>query len=240
MKNIFSFCIVALFLYMINCQAQESGNDDKSVSNTDTDPFDFTWIKSSEEIKLATANIYFHGKSEGKYLDKEKWTGKIIGDIFFQPKACKSLSQGLYLQNFSVQVNEDSSINVLDPEQSPFLKSKKVIFENGKVVITYDNREPIIFETGRFLNQLHRNKPKSSSYDTFQSEVLKVFFATDRNAVYRTYLVKWKGQEVIASDLLGTSEYSIGDTISVLVSNHPHPNGEDKPRHLSFQVLPKR
>ena len=238
MKNIMTFCIVTLFLFMFNCRAQESTNDTASVSSTD--PFDFSWIKQSEEIKLATANIYFHGRSEGKYIDNEKWIGKITGDIFIQPKACKSLSQGLYLQNFSVQVNEDSSINVLDPEQSPFLKSKKVIFENGKVVITYDNREPIIFETGRFLNQLHGNKPKSSSYDTFQSEVLKVFFATDRNAVYRAYLVKWKGQEVIASDLLGTSEYSIGDTISVLVSNHPHPNGEDKPRHLSFQVLPKR
>jgi hypothetical protein len=158
MKNILAFCIPFLVLFAFICRAQESTNDTTVVSSTD--PFDFAWIKSSEEIKLATGNIYFHGKSEGKYVDNEKWIGKITGDIFLQPKACKFLHYGLYLQDYSIQVNEDSSFNVLSPEQPPFSKSKKVIFENGKVVIIFDNREPILIDTGRFINPPPRNKPK--------------------------------------------------------------------------------
>ena len=126
MKTILVFCIASLSLFMFNCRAQESTDNPTSVSSTE--PFDFSWIKQSEEIKLATGNIYFYGKSEGKYVDNEKWLGKITGDIFLQPKACKFLSHELYLQGFTIQVNEDSSINIIAPEQAPFINSKKVIF----------------------------------------------------------------------------------------------------------------
>ncbi len=74
------------------------------------------------------------------------------------------------------------------------------------------------------------------SHERFGSEVLKVFSAKDGDAVFRAYLVKWKGQEVIASDPLVMTDYQVGDQITVLVINLPYPKGKIGPRLLSFQV----
>lgn len=76
------------------------------------------------------------------------------------------------------------------------------------------------------------------THETFKAEVLKVFSATDSNAVFRAYLVKWKGQEVIVSDPLVSSDYRVGDTVSVLAMNQPFPNDQAKPRLLHFQIMP--
>ena len=84
--------------------------------------------------------------------------------------------------------------------------------------------------------------PASSpgTHETFKAEVLKVFSATDSNAVFRAYLVKWKGQEVIVSDPLVSSDYRAGDTVSVLAMNQPFPQGQAKPRLLHFVITPAR
>ena len=78
----------------------------------------------------------------------------------------------------------------------------------------------------------------SSSDETFKAEVLKVFSAKDGDALFRAYLVKWKGQETIASDPLVMSDYSVGETIKVLALNLPYPKGKRGPRLLNFQVAP--
>ena len=78
----------------------------------------------------------------------------------------------------------------------------------------------------------------SATHETFKAEVLKVFSATDGKAVFRAYLVKWKDQEVIASDPLVSSDNRVGDTVSVLAMNQPFPKDQAKPRLLAFQILP--
>jgi len=75
--------------------------------------------------------------------------------------------------------------------------------------------------------------------ENFASEVLKVFSAKDGDAVFRAYLVKWKGQEVIASDPLAKSDYKVGEMITVLAMNLPSPKGHAGPRLLNFHVPPK-
>ena len=72
----------------------------------------------------------------------------------------------------------------------------------------------------------------------FEAKVLKVFAAKDGAAIFRAYVVKWKDQEVIASDSLAKSNYKEGDTISVLAMNHPFPKGQEPHRLLAFTVVP--
>jgi hypothetical protein len=77
------------------------------------------------------------------------------------------------------------------------------------------------------------------SNQRFKSEVLKVFSAKDGDALFRAYLVKWKGQEIIAGDPLVKTDYHVGDTITVLAMNLPFPKGQTGPRLLSFHVPPQ-
>jgi hypothetical protein len=74
--------------------------------------------------------------------------------------------------------------------------------------------------------------------ERFDAKVLKVFAAKDGAAVFRAYLVSWKGQEVIVSDPLVKAEYKEGDSIPVLAMNHPFPQGKEPHRLLAFTVLP--
>lgn len=74
----------------------------------------------------------------------------------------------------------------------------------------------------------------------FEAKVLKVFTAMDGEAIFRAYLVKWKEQEVIASDPLAKSDHKEGDTISVLAMNHPFPQGQAAHRLLAFTVVRTR
>jgi hypothetical protein len=74
--------------------------------------------------------------------------------------------------------------------------------------------------------------------ERLELKVLKVFAAKDGEAVFRAYLVQWKGQEVIVSDSLARSSYKEGDTIPVLAMNHPFPQGAESHRLLTFTVGP--
>ena len=71
----------------------------------------------------------------------------------------------------------------------------------------------------------------------FELKVLKVFSAKNGKAIFRAYLVKWKNQKVVASDVLAKTDYKVGDTITVLVMKHPHPNEEEKHGLLAFQIM---
>jgi hypothetical protein len=76
----------------------------------------------------------------------------------------------------------------------------------------------------------------ASSHETAHLKVLKVYAANDGEALFRAYVVEWKGQEVIVSDNLVRTDYKVGDTIRVLVMNHPFPRGAEKYRLLSLTV----
>ena len=68
--------------------------------------------------------------------------------------------------------------------------------------------------------------------------VIKVYAASDGEARFRAYVVKWKDQEVIVSDSLARTNYKEGDIISVLAMNHPVPRGQESHRLLAFTVVP--
>jgi hypothetical protein len=77
-----------------------------------------------------------------------------------------------------------------------------------------------------------------SSYERADLQVLKVFSADDDGAVFRSYLVSWKGQEVIVSDNLAKTDFHVGDTATVLVMKNKYPLGKAGPDLLSFAVVP--
>jgi hypothetical protein len=71
-------------------------------------------------------------------------------------------------------------------------------------------------------------------------KVLKVFSAKDGAAIFRAYLVEYKGQEVVVSDTLAKTHYREGDTVAVLVMNLPFPQGREEYRLLHFSIAPSR
>lgn len=76
--------------------------------------------------------------------------------------------------------------------------------------------------------------------ERFDAKVVKVFAAKDGAALFRCYVVLWKGQEVIVADPLVKSDYKEGDTITVLALNSPYPQGREAYRLLNFTVVPQR
>jgi hypothetical protein len=70
--------------------------------------------------------------------------------------------------------------------------------------------------------------------------VVRVLLASDGDAISRAYLVRWKGQDVVAEDILATSDYHVGDQIKVLVVKTPFPNKRRPYGLLSFHILPKK
>ena len=139
MKKILYSGIAAMLLFMAGCCTQNPDNKTKPKPDPKPVPVDFSWIKSSKEINLATGNIYFHGTAEGQYIEAGKWVGKITGDIFCKPKPEKFLMHGLYIPNCTIQVNKDCSINVTAPKDILSVSDKKITFEEGVVVVTGDS-----------------------------------------------------------------------------------------------------
>jgi hypothetical protein len=76
-----------------------------------------------------------------------------------------------------------------------------------------------------------------NSHESAELKVLKVFSARDGDAVFRAYMVSWKGQEVVVPDTLAKTDYRVGDTATVLVMNHDYPKGKAGPRLLHFEIL---
>lgn len=77
-----------------------------------------------------------------------------------------------------------------------------------------------------------------NSHQRVELQVLKVFSARDGDAVFRAYMVNWKGQEVVVPDTLAKTNYQVGETVWVLVMNHDYPKGKAGPRLLGFEILP--
>jgi hypothetical protein len=88
------------------------------------------------------------------------------------------------------------------------------------------------------LRAAESESPRLTDYQITKLKVVKVYYAKDGDAVFRAYAVKWKGQEVIASDDLALTHYKVGDTINVMVITSPTHNGEGKHGIMQFRTSP--
>ncbi len=77
----------------------------------------------------------------------------------------------------------------------------------------------------------------AGSYGTEQAEVRKVFSAEEDGARFRAYHVRWKDQDVIVSDMFGTTAFKEGDTISFMVQNIEVPAADKKMKLLQFMMI---
>lgn len=77
----------------------------------------------------------------------------------------------------------------------------------------------------------------AGTHERAELKVLKVFAARDGEAIFRAYLVEWKGQEVVAEDRLVKTDHKVGETVSILVMRMPFPQGKESYDLLHFSVL---
>lgn len=75
------------------------------------------------------------------------------------------------------------------------------------------------------------------SYGTEQAEILTVFAAEVEGARFRAYQIKWKGQDVIVSDPLGTTDFSKGDTITFMVQKLEMPVLGRELKMIQFMIM---
>jgi len=61
-----------------------------------------------------------------------------------------------------------------------------------------------------------RSEPDSNS-QKIDVKVIKVFSLSDDHANFRAYIVDWKGQEVVATDVSARTKYKEGDIITVFL-----------------------
>ena len=77
-------------------------------------------------------------------------------------------------------------------------------------------------------------------FNTVQSQVLKVFSAEDNGARFRAYQVKWNSHDIIVSDMLGTTDFKEGDTITFIAQNIEVPARDKKLKILQFMLMDAR
>lgn len=75
------------------------------------------------------------------------------------------------------------------------------------------------------------------NFGTVKSEVLKVFSAEDNGARFRAYQVKWKDQDIIVSDMFGTTDFQEGDPITFMFQNIEAPAGQETMKMLQFILM---
>ena len=74
-------------------------------------------------------------------------------------------------------------------------------------------------------------------FGTEQAQVLKVFSAEDNGARFRAYQVKWKNQDIIVSDMFGTTDFKEGEAITFMSQNIEVPAGEKNLKMLQFMMM---
>jgi len=75
------------------------------------------------------------------------------------------------------------------------------------------------------------------SYETLDSEVLRVYRADHDGARFRAYIVKWKDQEVVVSDPLSSTDKNVGDKITFIAQTIEMPVGEKKVSMIQFMIV---
>jgi hypothetical protein len=71
---------------------------------------------------------------------------------------------------------------------------------------------------------------------SFEGKIVKVFTAKEGEAIFRAYVVAWKGNEVVVQDPLAETHYKEGDPIDVFPMNLPYPQNREPHRLLHFKV----
>jgi hypothetical protein len=77
----------------------------------------------------------------------------------------------------------------------------------------------------------------TGGYETVQSEVLKVYSAEDQGARYRAYVVKWRDQEIVVSDQLGSTDKKVGDNITFMAHRIEMPEEDKTLKILQFMIM---
>lgn len=97
-----------------------------------------------------------------------------------------------------------------------------------------------VLTASRFMaSSAKENTPSAAGHtaEVIRMPVLKVYSAKEtNNAAFRCYAVKWKGQEVIVSDIMADSDYKVGDIIPVMAINMSTTGKTTHARILTFQV----
>jgi len=62
------------------------------------------------------------------------------------------------------------------------------------------------------------------SMETFEGKVLKVYTAENKGARFRAYVVKWNNQEIVVSDMYGTTDKKEGDNVKFVVQQMEMPD----------------
>ena len=88
-----------------------------------------------------------------------------------------------------------------------------------------------------------RNALKDMKMETHNSKILKVFFALEGDAQFVAYKVKWKGQEIIITDMFSKVPKNVGDSINFISQSMQLPNMgnagiEGRKSILQFTVMP--
>ena len=78
--------------------------------------------------------------------------------------------------------------------------------------------------------------PVGMKAEQVEAEVLKVYSMEDQGAKYRAYVVKYKGNEVIVSDNMATTNKQVGDKLKLTVFRHEASAGTLKINSLRFEV----
>ncbi len=77
----------------------------------------------------------------------------------------------------------------------------------------------------------------AGGFETAQSKVIKVYSAEEDGARFRAYVVNWKDNEVIVTDVLGRTHKKVGDTITFMANRIEMPQGEEDIKLLQFMIM---
>jgi hypothetical protein len=96
-----------------------------------------------------------------------------------------------------------------------------------------------------FSQALHAQEPKvpstsllagmNGNFEMVDGDVLKVYSMEDQGAIFCAYVVKYKDEEVIVSDVLHTTpEKKEGDKVTFMVQHMEIPKGTEKIKIIQF------
>jgi len=74
--------------------------------------------------------------------------------------------------------------------------------------------------------------------ERFESNIEKIYSLDDQGSVYRAYVVKYKGSEVVVPDLLAQTPRKVGDKVTVIAARVEMPFGGTTLKTISFQIMP--
>lgn len=98
---------------------------------------------------------------------------------------------------------------------------------------------PLIVFTEEISTQPNFSMPSDvkGCYGTEEAKVRTVFSAEEEGGRFRAYHIKWRGHDVIVSDMFGTTDFKKGDTITFMVQNIEIPFSGKKIKMLKFMII---